>query len=309
MKTRSGIDSSRYFPPGVRRMASRCGWRRWNCIGRGNGALAGSPAICTSTTGSIASGSARVSLDGESRVTLKLYTLKPSKSDNGSRVRTEGVSDERIFLHGMLAYDYFSIVKALRDQDAVRWAKPVFGSRSSSQSLWWCLGEVRSGRFERSKNGASDWTRCPGAFGSQAWKGTRSQQTRTLRVQRKLKLASINLTELICKTHPTTVFQTRARWYKRRFNAKECVGNRPGDSLYSATVAIRWSSSVESENCSAWRSSFICCWLVVPVNGSIPICMANRKMICAGAVPNRLAMVRTSGSARTSLLAVNSENP
>jgi len=28
------------------------------------------------------------------------------------------------------------------------------------------------------ENGASDWTRCPGAFGSQAWKGTRSQQTR-----------------------------------------------------------------------------------------------------------------------------------
>ena len=25
----------------------------------------------------------------------------------------------------------------------------------------------------------------------------------------------------------------------------------------------------------------MCCWLVVPVNGSMPICMANRKMIWA----------------------------
>jgi hypothetical protein len=60
---------------------------------------------------------------------------------------------------------------------------------------------------------------------------------------------------------------------------------------YSAVVSNCWISSPESASCSAWRPSFICCWLVVPVNGSIPICMANRKTICAGLVPNRLAIV------------------
>jgi hypothetical protein len=68
-------------------------------------------------------------------------------------------------------------------------------------------------------------------------------------------------------------------------------GSGAGFSLYSKIVSIRWISSLESVSCSAWRSSFICCWLVVPVNGSIPICMANRKMTCAGPVPNRLAIV------------------
>ena len=39
-----------------------------------------------------------------------------------------------------------------------------------SRSRWWCLGKVRSGRGERSKDGASDWTRCPSALSSQVWK-------------------------------------------------------------------------------------------------------------------------------------------
>jgi hypothetical protein len=38
-----------------------------------------------------------------------------------------------------------------------------------------------------------------------------------------------------------------------------------GFSLYSAMVSIRWISSAESVSSSAWRSSIICCSLVVPV--------------------------------------------
>ncbi len=68
---------------------------------------------------------ARVSLNGESRTTLKLYTLRPSKSDQWlTKVKTEGMDEDRVFLHGMLTYDYFFMVKALRDRDTGRWAKP-----------------------------------------------------------------------------------------------------------------------------------------------------------------------------------------
>src|ERR671924_1452637 len=40
------------------------------------------------------------------------------------------------------------------------------------------------------------------------------------------------------------------------------------NETYSAIASIRWISSAESASCSASRSSIICCWLVVPVNGS-----------------------------------------
>ena len=62
MKTRDGARNSRYLPPSARYpntprlIASRCGWTRCNCIGRGNGAPAGLPAGCTSNSGLITSG-------------------------------------------------------------------------------------------------------------------------------------------------------------------------------------------------------------------------------------------------------------
>ncbi len=34
------------------------------------------------------------------------------------------MDEDRVFLHGMLSYDYFSMVKALRDQGTGRRAKP-----------------------------------------------------------------------------------------------------------------------------------------------------------------------------------------
>lgn len=68
---------------------------------------------------------ARVSLDGKSRTTLKLYTLEPSKANDWlAGVQASGIGDDRIFLHGMFTYDYFSIVKTLRAQGATVWEKP-----------------------------------------------------------------------------------------------------------------------------------------------------------------------------------------
>lgn len=63
---------------------------------------------------------ARVSLDGLSRTTLKLYTLAPSERDDWlAQVTNSGMGTSRVFLHGMFTYDYFSIVKTIRkDKDA-----------------------------------------------------------------------------------------------------------------------------------------------------------------------------------------------
>jgi len=58
---------------------------------------------------------ARVSFDGMSRTTLKLYTLAPSERDEWLvQVKNAGMGTNRIFLHGMFTYDYFSIVKTIR---------------------------------------------------------------------------------------------------------------------------------------------------------------------------------------------------
>ena len=57
----------------------------------------------------------RVSFDGLSRTTLKLLSLAPSERDDWlAKVQTSGAGNERVFLHGMFTYDYFSIVKAIR---------------------------------------------------------------------------------------------------------------------------------------------------------------------------------------------------
>jgi len=60
---------------------------------------------------------ARVSPDGESRTTLKLYTLTGSEADSWLQDIEDGnESSERKFLHGLFTYDYFSIIKAVRTE-------------------------------------------------------------------------------------------------------------------------------------------------------------------------------------------------
>src|SRR6188508_1760303 len=74
-------------------------------------------------------------------------------------------------------------------------------------------------------------------------------------------------------------------------------------------VSIRPTSSRVSVKRSARKSSAMCCAFVVPVNGTMPICMANRNTTWATPVPYVSAMARMAGSIHTSRLAVSSEKP
>lgn len=61
---------------------------------------------------------ARVSADGTSTATLKIYTLDGTQIDSWlADAMQNGVGSGRILLHGLFTYDYFSIVKAVRTTD------------------------------------------------------------------------------------------------------------------------------------------------------------------------------------------------
>ncbi len=68
---------------------------------------------------------ARVSPDGQSLTTLKLYTLSPSAVDQwlDGAGNASGASS-RVFLHGLFTYDYFAIQKVLHPQGQ-DWQKPM----------------------------------------------------------------------------------------------------------------------------------------------------------------------------------------
>ena len=87
----------------------------------------------------------RISPDGESRVTAKIYSLENTEADgfltrlmtdsNDSttedpRARDDEVFSTRRIWHGMLTYDYFSMIKALRKDgvwsEARNWSKVPF---------------------------------------------------------------------------------------------------------------------------------------------------------------------------------------
>jgi hypothetical protein len=62
---------------------------------------------------------ARVSPDGKSRTTLKLYTLSGTDSDTWLEGIMNGKSSsQRILLHGLFTFDYFSIIRALESKDS-----------------------------------------------------------------------------------------------------------------------------------------------------------------------------------------------
>ena len=63
---------------------------------------------------------ARISPDGESTTTLKLYTLTGSEADSWLQGLMDGNrSSQRVLLLGLFTYDYFSIVRAVRTKDGV----------------------------------------------------------------------------------------------------------------------------------------------------------------------------------------------
>jgi hypothetical protein len=68
---------------------------------------------------------ARVSVDGESSQTLKLYTLTSSEADDWIKgiLDDSTQSNDRILLHGMITYDYYSIIQTLKDTDG-QWKEP-----------------------------------------------------------------------------------------------------------------------------------------------------------------------------------------
>ncbi len=72
---------------------------------------------------------ARVSLNGSSRTTLKIYTLDGSDADRWlADVKASGQDDNRVYLHGMLTYDYFAFVRTARTP-AGEWINPTEWTR------------------------------------------------------------------------------------------------------------------------------------------------------------------------------------
>jgi hypothetical protein len=68
---------------------------------------------------------ARVSLDGSSRTTLKIYTIDGSKADDWlASVKANGLGDDRVYLHGMFSYDYFAFVRTARTREG-QWINPT----------------------------------------------------------------------------------------------------------------------------------------------------------------------------------------
>jgi hypothetical protein len=68
---------------------------------------------------------ARVSLNGSSRTTLKIYTLEGTKGDSWlAQVKASGQGDDRVYLHGMFTYDYFAFVRTVRTRER-EWINPT----------------------------------------------------------------------------------------------------------------------------------------------------------------------------------------
>jgi hypothetical protein len=63
---------------------------------------------------------ARISPDGESTTTLKLYTLTGSEADSWLQGLMAGnVSSQRVLLLGLFTYDYYAIIKTVRTREGV----------------------------------------------------------------------------------------------------------------------------------------------------------------------------------------------
>ena len=87
------------------------------------------PAWILATTGGH-SAIARVSADGSTRDSLKLYSLSGTQGDAwlaslmpppGTKAK---ILTNRVLLHGVFTYDYFAIIKELHDENANQWKQP-----------------------------------------------------------------------------------------------------------------------------------------------------------------------------------------
>ena len=69
---------------------------------------------------------ARVSADGMSRQSVKLYTMPKSTVDDWlMNVKKEKIDPAQVFLHGIFTYDWFAFVKALQNRQTGKWAQPT----------------------------------------------------------------------------------------------------------------------------------------------------------------------------------------
>jgi hypothetical protein len=74
---------------------------------------------------------ARVSADGSTRESLKLYTLNGTVADtwlaglNPPTRQPAKVITDRVLLHGVITYDYFSIIRTLHEVGATTWKRPA----------------------------------------------------------------------------------------------------------------------------------------------------------------------------------------
>jgi hypothetical protein len=83
-------------------------------------------------TGGGHSAIARVSADGTTRDSLKLYTLDGTAADTWLAglmpvpgVLKPKISTKRVLVHGVLTYDYFAMIRELHDAGASTWKKPA----------------------------------------------------------------------------------------------------------------------------------------------------------------------------------------
>jgi hypothetical protein len=82
-------------------------------------------------TGGGHSAIARVSADGTTRESLKIYTLAGTKADDwlAGLMPPPGtapkINKDHILIHGVLTYDYFAMIRELHDQGAPTWKHPA----------------------------------------------------------------------------------------------------------------------------------------------------------------------------------------
>jgi len=68
---------------------------------------------------------ARVSPDGMSRESVKIYTLPNSAVDQWlMNVKAGKIDPTQVFLHGIFTYDWFAFVKALQNRQTQKWNQP-----------------------------------------------------------------------------------------------------------------------------------------------------------------------------------------
>jgi hypothetical protein len=92
---------------------------------------------------------ARVSGDGASTVTLKIYTLSPSAIDTwlASAAASAASGNERKLVHGLFTYDYFSVLKTVHPKQQ-NWLTPADWTSIKFPLAFVAFGEAESAPWE-----------------------------------------------------------------------------------------------------------------------------------------------------------------